>query len=475
VADPGEAGTLTIVGLGPGPAEWVTAGAVAVLRRPGARVFVRTALHPAVTALLGGLPYESFDAAYEAAADFPSLQQEIAGRLLRARDAGLDVVLAVPGDGVVGEALVAELGRQKQLFMVLPGVPLGLGALAAAGIPASDGLQTVDALALGGTGMDLGVELNPRWLALVVGIYNRVVAGEAKLALQRVYPPDHQVTLVRHPGQADGAVTSLALADVDRGQVALDHLTHLVLPPVATSTPTGSAHGLRAITARLRAPTIGCPWDLEQTHQSLVPYVIEEAYEVVDAIQEESPAELADELGDLLLQVALHAEVADQAGEFDWNDVVRGLCAKLIRRHPHVFGEARVAGAADVLRNWDTLKAAERAGQPPRASSLDGIPASYPALKRAAELARKATRAGYPWPDRAATAGELQQELSGLLAAPRLAEQEEGLGDLLQTLARLAWQDGVDPEEALRRANGRFTARFQAWEDAQGAAAAPHC
>jgi tetrapyrrole methylase family protein/MazG family protein len=258
----------------------------------------------------------------------------------------------------------------------------------------------------------------------------------------------------------------LPLLELDRGRLDLDHLTHLVLPSVPAYVPTGSAHGLRAIVARLRAPGIGCPWDLEQTHHTLTRYVIEEAYEVVDAIEDPAagPGALADELGDVLLQVALHAEIADQAGEFDWNDVVRGLSAKLVRRHPHVFGDVRVGGAADVVRNWDVLKAAERSGEPPSTSALDGVPRSLPSLKRAAELARKAARAGFDWPTRAGTLDKVREELRELLAATSLEERREELGDLLYIMAKLAAQDGVDPEEALRAANAKFTARFRALE-----------
>jgi tetrapyrrole methylase family protein/MazG family protein len=233
---------------------------------------------------------------------------------------------------------------------------------------------------------------------------------------------------------------------------------------VVDYTPTGSAHQLRAIVSRLRAPEIGCPWDLEQTHRSLIPYVIEEAYEVVDAIEADDPVSLADELGDLLLQVALHAEIADQSDEFEWNDVVRNLAEKLVRRHPHVFGEVQVSGASEVVRNWDQLKAAERTHQPPPASALDGVPNSLPQLKRAAELARKATRAGFDWPTRDGTLDKVREELAELLDATSLAEKKEEVGDLLYILAKLAWQEGVDPEEALRAANRKFATRFATLE-----------
>jgi tetrapyrrole methylase family protein/MazG family protein len=449
---------VSVVGLGPGPLDWITPAAVARLQTPGARVFVRTQLFPGLTGLLQGVGWSSFDEVYENAASLAEVDARIAERLL---EAGEDVVLAVPGDGVLGEAVLSRLIDSGATVDVVAGIPLGAGALSAARVPAPDGAQFVEATSLGGSGLDLLIELNPRWPAVITGVYNPRIAGNLKLALQRVYPPDHAVRLVRHPGLDDASVVDLGLMDMDRVPTELDHLTHVVIPPVVGYVPNGSAHGLRAIVARLRAPTIGCPWDLEQTHRSLIPYAIEEAYEVVDAIETDDTAGLADELGDLLLQVALHAEIADQQDEFEWNDVVRTLSEKLVRRHPHVFGSVSVSGASEVVRNWDQLKAAERVGEPPRESALDGVPASLPQLKRAAELARRATKAGFDWPTRDGTLAKVREELAELLSAATLEDRREEFGDLLYILSKLAWQEGVDPEEALRAANRKFTERFK--------------
>jgi tetrapyrrole methylase family protein/MazG family protein len=422
------------------------------LHAAGSRVFARTRWHPA----LDGVRCESFDDVYEQAGSLEEVHAVVAERLLAA---GGDAVLAVPGDGVLGEAVLARLRDGGASVDVIPGVPLGAGALASAGIAAPDGAQLVDATALGGSGMELQIELNPRWPAVVTGVFNRQVASDVKLALLRVYPADHLVTVTHRPGLPEQRVSQLALAELDRGESGFDHLTHVVLPPVGLES-TGSAHVLRAIVARLRAPEIGCPWDLEQTHRTLTPYVVEEAYEVVDAIEDDDPAGLADELGDLLLQVVLHAEIADQSGEFEWNDVVRLLSAKLLRRHPHVFAEVQVSGAADVVRNWEILKAAERGGAAAPRSALDGVPRSLPALARAAELARKAVAAGFEWPTRDGTLDKVREELSELLNASTVAEREEELGDLLWILGKLGVQDGIDPEAAVRAANRKFIGRF---------------
>jgi tetrapyrrole methylase family protein / MazG family protein len=372
---------VSVVGLGPGAADWISPAAVARLHLAGARVFARTRFFPGLERLLDGLQWATFDELYERAASLDDVQTSMVERLLSAGD---EVVLAVPGDGALGEAVLARLRAGGASVEVVAGVSLGVAALAAAGLDAANGAQLVEATSLGGSGLDLLIELNPRWPAAVTGVFSPRVASDVKLALQRVYPSEHGVQLVRHPGLPDQELARTSLAELDRVRLAFDHLTHAVVPPVVGSVPTGSAHGLRAIVARLRTPEIGCPWDLEQTHRSLIPYVIEEAYEVVDAIEEDDPVGLADELGDLLLQVALHAEVGDQSAEFDWNDVVHGLSEKLVRRHPHVFGDVQVSGAGEVVRNWDQLKAAERVDQPPPTSALDGVAKSLPQLKRAA-------------------------------------------------------------------------------------------
>lgn len=448
---------VSVVGLGPGAQEWVTQGALARLRDPAARVFVRTRAFPALEAILGERSWDSFDHLYDTCASLADLHSGMVARLL---DAGDNVVLAVPGDGMLGEAVLAALRDGGAEVDIVPGVPLGIGALAAAGLSATDGAQIVEASALGGSGIDLTIELNPRWAAVVTGVYSPAVASDLKLTLGRVYPAEHEVCVVHHPGLPDGWVRRMSLPELDRANLALDHLTHVVVPAVSGYVPNGSPHSLRSIVARLRAPEIGCPWDLEQSHRTLIPYMIEEAYEVVDAIQDETSASLADELGDVLLQVMLHAEIADQDGDFEWNDVVRMLSEKLVRRHPHVFGEVQVGSASDVVRNWDQLKAAERRDQPPPASALEGVPRSLPQLKRATELARKATRAGFAWPDRADAVAKVHEELNELLQAESLAERREEVGDLLFILAELAWTDGIDPEEALRAGNAKFAARF---------------
>jgi len=235
-----------------------------------------------------------------------------------------------------------------------------------------------------------------------------------------------------------------------------------------------------ALEARLRAPN-GCPWDREQTHQTLRTYLIEEAYEVLEALESGDDKRFQDELGDLLLQVVFHAELAREDGRFDISDVIEAIHSKLVRRHPHVFGKVRARTSADVLKNWEQLKAAERdeaspsqsrAQSPAKASStslLDGIPKTLPAVLEAYQLTRRASRIGFDWDDFAGLVAKLGEETAELREAAGSADarrQEEEAGDLLFVAVNVARHLGVDPEIALKRANRKFAARFRAMEEA---------
>ncbi len=233
--------------------------------------------------------------------------------------------------------------------------------------------------------------------------------------------------------------------------------------PLIPLPPASSHHSwddLVEIMARLRR---SCPWDREQTHRSLVPYLVEETYEVVDAIENQNETELCEELGDLLLQIVFHAQLATETGKFSVADVVDALSNKMIRRHPHVFGDQAVADVAQVWQNWEQLKAQESAGRA-RKSKLDGIPKGLGALQRAQKMQDKAARVGFDWPDARGVTNKLAEELAELAQA-RLSPQSEArireeLGDVLFTLVNLARTLGIDGEGALREANEKFYRRF---------------
>lgn len=211
----------------------------------------------------------------------------------------------------------------------------------------------------------------------------------------------------------------------------------------------------------LRSPN-GCPWDREQTHASLKRCAIEEAYEVVEAIDGGNAAQIEDELGDYLLQVLLHAQIASETGQFDVGDVCRTIRKKLIRRHPHVFGDTKISGVDDVLTNWEQIKRKEP-GYDKRKSILDGIPKSLPALMRAAKISKKAAKVGFDWPDSGSRLNKIKEEIGELEEAVQndnKAEMREEIGDILFAVVNVARAHGIDPEDALRQTNDKFMYRF---------------
>ena len=229
--------------------------------------------------------------------------------------------------------------------------------------------------------------------------------------------------------------------------------------------PEGGLPRLRAIMARLRDPATGCPWDLEQDFATIAPYTSEEAYEVADAIQRQAWDELRGELGDLLFQSVFHAQMAQEAGHFDLDDVIRAISDKMVSRHPHVFGtESRDKSAAQQTADWEALKAAERGP----ARVLDGVALGLPALTRAVKLQKRAARVGFDWPSTDEVVAKIAEEAAELVEARETltqAEVAEEFGDLVFVMANLARHLDVDPEAALRAANAKFTRRFQRIED----------
>jgi tetrapyrrole methylase family protein/MazG family protein len=278
--------------------------------------------------------------------------------------------------------------------------------------------------------------------------------------LRRLYPADHPVGVIGRPdGATVGTLDVEILADA------------LYLPPIAPVADVASPWGMPWISARLREPD-GCPWDREQTHESLRNHVLEEAYEVYDALSGGATPALAGELGDLLLQVVLHAQLAAEEGVFDLTDVWTALASKIVRRHPHVFGEAEARTASDVNRQWERIKAGERAeaaaaaasdetGADAPKSALDGISRSLPSLAASQEMQERAANLGYDWPSIDGVLDKVREEVDELVAAEDSAARAEELGDLLFVLVNVGRKSGVEVEAALRAANEKFRRRFR--------------
>ncbi|MCW5848852.1 MAG: nucleoside triphosphate pyrophosphohydrolase [Anaerolineae bacterium] len=304
-------------------------------------------------------------------------------------------------------------------------------------------------------------ELNVDTPSLLLGL-GAEQATTAQRVLLNAYPPAHSVSLVRIRGGSGERVWEGALDQLAEGVVAhggLDGTAAYALFLPALPYP-GSVTALEGVMAALLSPN-GCPWDREQTHLSLRTYLLEETYEVLDALDQEDMAKLSEELGDLLLQIVFHAQIAVRDGEFRLAEVVHHIVSKLIRRHPHVFGEVTVHDADEVTRNWERLKAQERARAGQAATNpFAGISLAFPALSRAQELQRRGERFGFKWPDRASAWAKFEEEMREWQAAATPAEAQWELGDVLATLANVARWDGLDAESALREANNRFTQRL---------------
>jgi tetrapyrrole methylase family protein/MazG family protein len=287
--------------------------------------------------------------------------------------------------------------------------------------------------------------------------------AEPVAVLRRLYPAAHPVGRL---GQPDGTT----LAALDEADLA----DPLYLAPVSPEDGPAGPWALPWISNRLRRPD-GCPWDREQTHESLRKHLLEEAYEVYDALEAGATPELAGELGDLLLQVVLHAQLAAEAGVFDLSDVQAAIGSKIVRRHPHVFGDATARTASDVNRQWERIKqderieaaqaAADESGTagPPR-SALDGISTSMPALAASQEMQERASALGYDWPTIDGIVEKVHEELDELLDAQSHEHRREELGDLLMVTVNLARRHGVEAEAALRAANDKFRRRFRSVE-----------
>lgn len=450
--------TITIVGLGPGAPEHLTREAWQVLSDTDV-VWLRTVHHPVISHLPESVVLRSFDDFYEEAESFTAVYKAIAERIMALVEDG-DVIYAVPGHPLVGESSVLnilERARKNEVKVrLVEGLSFIEPTLTALSVDALNGVQIVDAVEV----MALHhPPLNPDFAALIGQVYSRAVASEIKLTLMNQYPDEHRVALVEGAGTRAQEVTWLPLYEIDRRNSGL--LTSLYVPPLPRA---GSFERFQATVARLRMPG-GCPWDREQTHKSLRDNLLEETYEVLDAIDRGDDEALREELGDLLLQVVLHAQIAVEDGEFTMAEVVSGIDTKLKHRHPHVWGELAVKDAEEVTVNWEALKREEReaSGEGQR-SLLDGVPTALPALAQAYAYAGRAKRVGFDWPNMEAVVDKVYEELDELTAAETEFEINVEMGDLLFAIANWArWLD-IEPESALREANLRFAQRFRAVE-----------
>ena len=446
---------VTVVGLGPGGPEYVTEHTLAEIRR-ATHHFVRTSRHPSASLVADAV---SFDDVYEQADTFDDVYAEITERLVAAAHAHGEVLYAVPGSPLVLERTVRSLLADTRIscrvhpamsFLDVAYARLGIDPVEAR-VTLVDGHEFASAAA-GLTGPLLVAHTHANW-----------VLSDIKLAVEDA-SGDEPVVILQRLGTADEAVVHTTWADLDR-TVEADHLTCIYIPSL------GAPVGAELVRFHQLARTLReqCPWDQEQTHATLVRYLLEETYELVDALQALDPDDpatdehLLEELGDVLYQIEFHATIAEQEGRFTMADVARNVHDKLVRRHPHVFGDVTADDSETVKANWDAIKREEKG----RTSVFDGVAAAQPSLSYAEAVQRKAAKVGFDWPDVHGALPKIAEEAGELLAASEAgdpAHVADELGDLLFAVVNVARHLHVEPETALRAATGKFRTRFEAVE-----------
>ncbi|WP_425059718.1 hypothetical protein SCACP_03210 [Sporomusa carbonis] len=452
--------SITIVGLGPGNFSHITLETWELLSGAD-KLLLRTAKHPCVAILKErGIQFASFDYLYEQAADFDCLYQKIASEVINRACTGESIVYAVPGSPLVAEKTV-ELIRTQAVeaglsLTIVPAMSFLEVLYVRLGVDPINGITIIDAGDLPKLPPDLETGL------VITQVYSRQVASDAKLALMEYYGDEYLVAVVRNLGLPEEQIAHVPLYELDRLPV-IDHLTSVYVPPRPARSKTFSFDPVVDVMARLRSPG-GCIWDIEQTHLSLRRYIIEEVYEVLEAIELADGAKLCEELGDLLLQIVFHARIAEESGVFTMQEVIDTVTEKMVRRHPHVFGDITVRNAAEVIMNWDQIKKREKAGE--RTGALDGIPIGLPSLMTAYKLQAKAAKVGFDWQDIGPVWDKVAEELAELKAAAAKPGAENGreteseLGDVLFAVVNLARFMGIDPETALNTTNNKFKRRF---------------
>ena len=444
---------IVVVGLGPGDPSLVTVGTLQAIENIPVR-FIRTLQHPSAHLISGAT---SFDDVYDSADSFDEVYTSIVQQLIAAAHQHSEILYAVPGSPLVLERTVALLRSHTEIEVVLhPAISFLDDAWRALEIdPVESRVQLIDGHVFA------EAIRNSSGPFFVAHTHANWVLSDIKLSVPDPDPAT-PVVLVHHVGLPDERIVHTTWFEMDRTLEA-DHLTSLYIPSLVSSITT-ELEKFHELARVLRAQ---CPWDQEQTHASLVRYLIEETYELVDAINaleknDADDADLIEELGDVLYQVAFHAAIAEEQGRFTLGDVARTVHEKLVSRHPHVFGDVVVGSAGDVESNWETLKRSEK---PERTGIFDGIAESSPSLMYATKAQQRASRIGFDWKDISGPIAKVTEELQEVQEANELGDTSAvtaEIGDLLFAVVNVARHLDIDPESALRSAVLTFRSRVDA-------------
>lgn len=453
-------GKISIVGLGPGDYSLISQGALNALSS-SCNVYLRTRKHPTVEQLQGIIQYTALDYFYEKD-NFEEVYEQIS-KFIVEKGKCEDLVYAVPGHPRVAEktvSIIEDLCMANNLELdIIPSMSFVDAMYNYLGVDPAEGFKLLDAFELEESYIDINTN------TIITQIYDPFIASNVKLKLMEYYDDEQEVCIVNGAGIKDlENKTYVKLYELDRKVELFSYLTSLYIPK-SDKKLYNTVHDLQNIMKKLRGPS-GCEWDANQTHESLKKYLIEETYEVVQAVDNNDIDELIEELGDVLLQVIFHCQIGEEEGFFNLRDVSSSICNKLIHRHPHVFNNINI-DMNKFDKTWEELKKEEK-GETSVTEGLQRIPQFLPALTKAKKIQYKASLVGFDWDNIDDVCKKIEEEYKELLdecKSGNIKYIKEELGDLLFSIVNLARFLQVDPEEALNLTSKKFIQRFKFIED----------
>ena len=448
---------IKIVGLGPGAPEALTIGAVDAIRKSD-NVYFRTEKHPTVEYIKEqGINFKTCDYFYESSESFDEVYKRISESIIEEYNKTGELVYAVPGHPLVAEKSVfnlIELCEKKSIeYSILPAVSFIDAMMDRLKIDPINGLKVIDAFDIKNQVLDKRIG------TIITQVYNQLIASEVKLALTEYYDDETEIIYCRAAGiEGEESIRKIPLYELDM-QDDIDYLTSVYIPKDLNNKK--DIYDLIQVIDILRGEE-GCPWDREQTHESIKKAIVEESYEVADAIDKEDDNALIEELGDVLLQVVFHSAIGKEDGYFNFNDIVEGICNKMVYRHPHVFGYANMSTSSEVLLEWEELKKKEKSIESVT-EDLEGIAKALPALIRAEKIQKKASKVGFDWDEIEEAIKKVREEINELIEVyngENKAKIVEEVGDLIFACVNVSRFLKVDSEEALNLTSDKFIRRF---------------
>ncbi|NTW05647.1 MAG: nucleoside triphosphate pyrophosphohydrolase [Peptococcaceae bacterium] len=459
---------ITLVGLGPGDPGMISLAAMEALTESTC-LWLRTSVHPSVDWLRKKeLKFETFDLIYQEAKDFQEVYRKIANRVIEIGK-NRDIVYALPGHPLMAEKSVDFIMEEAETLgieiRIIPGISFLDAVTTALRIDPVEGLVILDGLDLDSKNLQPGIG------TVLVQAYSKMVLSDLKLTLMECYQDDHPVVAVTAAGiPGEERLEHCPLYLLDRLD-NINHLTSIYVPPVMNYefSVEKNKYPLDPLveTMEILRGVGGCPWDREQTHTSLRKYLLEESYELIEAINSQDMDHICEELGDILLQVVFHAQIASENGSFEINDVIEEITEKMIRRHPHVFGNVKVENSAEVAVNWEAIKKTEKK-IPKMKSILDGVPESFSSLLKAQKIQVKAAQAGFDWDNYTGALEKVFEELAEIddaIKSKNRVHIESEIGDAIFSLVNLARLLDISAETALAATLTKFKKRFSYIEE----------